>query len=258
MACITVVALRARNARAFSPRPTRSSTQARGSSSSGVTFGEDSAARVRSRRSSTGFAGSGSTGTRARRSAGPMGLTFSHSVPTIIAGRPDRLVGSGHVYRDYSTDAERAADKAAAERDKRAYRFRRKALTDAEAARLEAESRPYALRFQVPLGRALVLHDLIKGDVESSTDEIGDFVIVRPDGTSTLQLRERRSTTSRCRSPTLSAPMSISRTHSRNSSSSRPSATSCPLCARSRSSPSRGRSRRFPSGNSRSTRSRAF
>jgi glutamyl-tRNA synthetase len=34
----------------------------------------------------------------------------------------------------------------------------------------------------VPLGRTLVVHDLIKGDVTFSTDEIGDFVVVRPDG----------------------------------------------------------------------------
>lgn len=94
----------------------------------------------------------------------------------------DRLFSSGHVYRDYSTDAERAADKIAAEREKRAYRFRRKELSDQAAAQFEAEGRPFALRFQVPPGRTLVLHDLIKGDVEFSTDEIGDFVIVRPDG----------------------------------------------------------------------------
>src|SRR5262249_11569856 len=37
--------------------------------------------------------------------------------------------------------------------------------------------------FQVPTGRTLVLADLIKGNVEQNTDEIGDFVIVRPDGT---------------------------------------------------------------------------
>ncbi len=93
-----------------------------------------------------------------------------------------RLVSSGHVYRDYSTEGERAADKAAAERDKRAYRFRRKELSEQTAAEYEAEGRPFALRFQVPAGRMLVLQDLIKGDVEFATDEIGDFVIVRPDG----------------------------------------------------------------------------
>ena len=35
----------------------------------------------------------------------------------------------------------------------------------------------------VPPGRTVVVRDLIKGDVEQKTDEIGDFVIVRPDGT---------------------------------------------------------------------------
>ena len=93
------------------------------------------------------------------------------------------MLSSGHVYRDYSTEAERAADKAAAERDKRAYRFRRKELSE-QTRRLSSRRRAarIALRFQVPAGRMLVLHDLIKGDVEFSTDEIGDFVIVRPDG----------------------------------------------------------------------------
>ena len=53
-----------------------------------------------------------------------------------------QLIDSGHVYRDYSTEADRAAEKAAAERAKRAYRFRRQALppssvpgTRAKAAR---------------------------------------------------------------------------------------------------------------------------
>ena len=34
----------------------------------------------------------------------------------------------------------------------------------------------------MPLGRTIVLDDLIKGPVEQKSDEIGDFVIVRPDG----------------------------------------------------------------------------
>jgi glutamyl-tRNA synthetase len=92
------------------------------------------------------------------------------------------LVASGHVYRDYSTEPERAAEKAAAERAKVAYRFRGTPPTEGQVARFEAESRPFALRFRVPLGRTIVLRDLIKGDVEQKTDEVGDFVIVRPDG----------------------------------------------------------------------------
>src|SRR5919107_2216137 len=67
------------------------------------------------------------------------------------------LVASGHVYRDYSTEAERAAEKAAAERAKVAYRFRGTPPTDKQVARFEAEGRPFALRFRVPLGRTLVV-----------------------------------------------------------------------------------------------------
>jgi glutamyl-tRNA synthetase len=113
---------------------------------------------------------------------GPFGPYYQSQRAEHYRRAAARLLESGHVYRDYSTDAERAADKLAAEKQKRAYRFRRKELSERQAAQFEAEGRPYALRFQVPPGRMLVLHDLIKGDVEYATDEIGDWVIVRPDG----------------------------------------------------------------------------
>jgi len=114
---------------------------------------------------------------------GPVGPYFQSQRAATYRLAADRLLASGHVYRDYSTENERAADKKAAEREKRAYRFRRKPLSREQAGQLEAEGRPFALRFEVPRGRTLVVHDLIKGDVEFATDEIGDFVIVRPDGT---------------------------------------------------------------------------
>ncbi len=113
---------------------------------------------------------------------GPHGPYFQSQRGDKYRHAVQRLIESGHVYRDYSTDAERAAEKQAAERAKRAYRFRRPALSADQVARYESEGRPFALRFQVPLGRRLVVHDMIKGDVSFSSDEIGDFVVVRPDG----------------------------------------------------------------------------
>ena len=47
-----------------------------------------------------------------------------------------RLIDTRHVYRDYTTDAERAADKAAADAAKRAYRFRRKPVSAEDLAKL--------------------------------------------------------------------------------------------------------------------------
>jgi glutamyl-tRNA synthetase len=113
---------------------------------------------------------------------GPHGPYFQSQRRDRYTRAAEALVASGQAYRDYSTEEERAAEKAAADRAKRAYRFRRKPLTDAQLAQFDAEGRPYALRFQVPLGRKVVVKDLIKGDVEQKSDEIGDFVMIRPDG----------------------------------------------------------------------------
>jgi len=113
---------------------------------------------------------------------GPHGPYFQSQRSEIYRKAAESLIASGQVYRDYSTQAERDADREALKATKQAYRFREKPYTDADLARFEAEGRPYGLRFRVGSGRTLVVHDLIKGDVESKTDEIGDFVIVRPDG----------------------------------------------------------------------------
>lgn len=113
---------------------------------------------------------------------GPFGPYFQSERFTSYARAAASLVASGHAYRDYSTQAERDADREAQKSHKLAYRFREKPVSDAESARFEAEGRPFGLRFRVPLGRPLVVHDLIKGDVEMKSDDIGDFVIVRPDG----------------------------------------------------------------------------
>jgi glutamyl-tRNA synthetase len=114
---------------------------------------------------------------------GPHGPYFQSKRTETYRRAVEQLIASGHVYRDYSTEAERAAEKAAAEKAKRAYRFRGQPVDEADLARFQAEGRPFALRFRVPTGRTVVVHDLIKGDVQQKTDEIGDFVIVRPDGT---------------------------------------------------------------------------
>lgn len=113
---------------------------------------------------------------------GPNGPYYQSERKALYQAAVDKLVADGKVYRDYSTDAEREVDRDAAKKAKKAYRFRRINYSDADLARFESEGRPYALRFEVPSGRTLVLNDLVKGEVRFDTDEIGDFVIVRPGG----------------------------------------------------------------------------
>jgi nondiscriminating glutamyl-tRNA synthetase len=113
---------------------------------------------------------------------GPVGPYFQSERGDKYRAAADRLVASGHVYRDYSTESERAALKKAADETRTAFRFRGTPPSAEATGGLDAEGRPFALRFKVPLGRSVVVHDLIKGDVEQKTDEIGDFVIVRAGG----------------------------------------------------------------------------
>src|SRR3954452_11647896 len=61
---------------------------------------------------------------------GPHGPYFQSQRAASYRGAAERLVASGHVYRDYSTDVERSVEKAESEKQKRAYRFRRKPLAD--------------------------------------------------------------------------------------------------------------------------------
>jgi len=114
---------------------------------------------------------------------GPFGPYFQSQRTDRYTRAAEALVAAGVAYRDYSTEPERAAERTAAEKARTAYRFRRKPLTDEDRARYESEGRSFALRFEVTPGRKVVVRDLIKGDVEQSTDEMGDFVIIRPDGT---------------------------------------------------------------------------
>ena len=56
------------------------------------------------------------------------------------------------------------------------------ALSAAEVARRKATGARPALRFRVPAGRRIEFTDLIHGEQSFATDDIGDFVILRADG----------------------------------------------------------------------------
>jgi glutamyl-tRNA synthetase len=113
---------------------------------------------------------------------GPCGPYFQSQRGHLYKEAAEKLLAEGFAYRDFSTEEQRSADKAAAEAAKVAYRFRKFQLDDSTEAKYLEEGRPFALRFQVPLGQTIVVEDMIKGHVEAKTEDIGDFVIVRPDG----------------------------------------------------------------------------
>jgi glutamyl-tRNA synthetase len=100
-----------------------------------------------------------------------------------------RLVDSGHAYPDYTSKEEKEARRKEAEAAKRSYVHRgaHRDTPPAECRRLLAEN-PTVILLKVPLGRTLVLDDLILGHVEWPTDSLSDPAVLRADGSSLYNL----------------------------------------------------------------------
>jgi glutamyl-tRNA synthetase len=94
-----------------------------------------------------------------------------------------RLLESGHAYRCWCTaeELEERRKAALARGDAPGYDGRCRARLPEEVAALEAEGRPFAIRFLMP-ERESVVQDLVKGEVRWKAGDLRDFVIVRSDG----------------------------------------------------------------------------
>ncbi|MFN3870156.1 MAG: glutamate--tRNA ligase [Aquificaceae bacterium] len=98
-----------------------------------------------------------------------------------------KLIESGHAYPCFCTVEELEEERKRAEERGIPYRYSGKCrvLTKEEVERFKAEGKPYTIRFKVPENKVVVFEDLIKGHIAINTDDFGDFVIVRSDGTPT-------------------------------------------------------------------------
>lgn len=97
----------------------------------------------------------------------------------------EKLVAEGKAYYSYSTkeeiDKEREEQLAKGLAPK--YSGWDRNLTAEERAKLEAEGRKPSIRLIVPDGKVLAWNDLVRGELEFRSDDLGgDFVILRPDG----------------------------------------------------------------------------
>lgn len=96
-----------------------------------------------------------------------------------------KLLASGHAYYDYATTEETQAERAAAEQEKRQFRYSRRfmAETPADRARFESEGRQAVVRLKMPQEGTLVLDDIVRGRVEFDWAREQDHVVQRADGT---------------------------------------------------------------------------
>ena len=96
----------------------------------------------------------------------------------------DRLRERGLLYPCFCTEAQLEADRRAALDAGRNphYVGRCRALPqEASAARIRS-GEAHALRFRVPAGKTIVVHDVARGEIRVQSEEIGDFIVLRSDG----------------------------------------------------------------------------
>ena len=104
------------------------------------------------------------------------------------------LIDKGFAYECFCTPEELEAEKEEATKNKQAYVYSKKCenLTEEQKAKLRAEGRKPAIRFSVEKARKAfhdspIVHfeDMVKGDLHQDTSLIGDFVIMKSNGSPT-------------------------------------------------------------------------
>jgi glutamyl-tRNA synthetase len=96
----------------------------------------------------------------------------------------ERLLASGHAYRDFARPEEIDEERKAAQAAGRPFLYSRRfaAFDDATAARFAGEGRASVVRLKMPREGALVIDDAVRGRVEFAWEREQDHVIQRADG----------------------------------------------------------------------------
>lgn len=97
------------------------------------------------------------------------------------------LLEKGLAYKCYCTEEELEAEREGqiARGEMPRYSGQHRHLTSEEQTAFENEGREPSIRFRVPEGEVIKFNDMVKGEVSFESDGIGDFVIVKKDGTPT-------------------------------------------------------------------------
>lgn len=99
----------------------------------------------------------------------------------------DELLANGNAYKCYCTEEEleQEREEQSARGETPQYSGKCAHLTPEEQQKLEEEGRKPSIRFRVPKGEVITFKDIVKDEISFETDGIGDYVIVKKDGTPT-------------------------------------------------------------------------
>lgn len=113
-------------------------------------------------------------------------------------GYAEKLIESGHAYYAFDTpeEIENLREKLKAEgKDNLQYGHQSRmqmrnslTLSKEEVTKLTGSGAPYVIRLKVNAGEVIQFHDLIRGDIEMSTDTVDDKVLLKADGMPTYHL----------------------------------------------------------------------
>lgn len=122
--------------------------------------------------------------------SGPFGPYRQTERMTLYADVAKRFLDQERAYFCYCTPAELEDRRREALKrgETPGYDGRCRRLSEEERTAFEAESRAKAIRFAMPEGEEITVHDLIRGDAHFPASDLKDFVIVRSDGTPTYLL----------------------------------------------------------------------
>lgn len=115
---------------------------------------------------------------------GPYGPYYQSQRGDLYRSAAERLLASGHAYRDYARPKELQEQRQEAEREGKAFVYDRRwmAEDDATAKRFEDEGRSAVVRLKMPRDGECVIQDLIRGEVRVAWASEQDHVIQRADG----------------------------------------------------------------------------
>jgi glutamyl-tRNA synthetase len=116
---------------------------------------------------------------------GDYGPYFQSQRQDLYRAAVERLLASGHAYRDYSTTEEMQAEREAAQKENRPFVYSRRwaATGEEDRRRFEAEGRQGVVRLAMPRTGFCRFVDRIRGEMNFEWQREQDHVIQRADGT---------------------------------------------------------------------------
>ncbi|MFA5553384.1 MAG: glutamate--tRNA ligase [Phycisphaerae bacterium] len=114
---------------------------------------------------------------------GPNGPYFQSQRLDIYNKYVRRLLEQGKAYYCFESPQELEKLRKEAEAQKKGYVYQRPAVlpTEADVEKAKAQGRDVTIRFAMPDG-TITINDLVRGEVNFNSAELGDFIIIKSDG----------------------------------------------------------------------------